>query len=379
MSRIVELSASIADNTAKVDAYLTANDLPTPSFDVNAPLQSMIPNTEVEVEAARVAIIDDTLELRRLMLGPRDYLMTFTSNELLSQHAIVHFRLDHSFPIGTEASFAEIAEYSGLLEDDVCQIIRRAALQGIFHEPRPGMVAHTVPSRLLAKDPIFREWVAWNVEDLWPATSQTVPAMVKYLKSEEPNETGFALYNNTDKPIYEFFSGRPEKAHRFANVMKALSNRRDLAIVHAVNGFNWGQLGSGTIVDVGGSEGQTAIAISRTFPELSIIVQDLAPVVEAGKKDLPEELTGRVTFMTHNFLTPQPVQNAGVYLFRWILHNWSDKYCVRILRNLIPALKEGARIVVVDNVAPEPRSISNWAETRMRNMDFDPESHAKLA
>lgn len=78
LSRIVELSASIADNTAKVDAYLTANDLPTPSFDVNAPLQSMIPKTEVEIEAARVAIIDDTLELRRLMLGPRDYLMTFT-------------------------------------------------------------------------------------------------------------------------------------------------------------------------------------------------------------------------------------------------------------------------------------------------------------
>lgn len=88
--------------------------------------------------------------------------------------------------------------------------------------------------------------------------------------------------------------------------------------------------------------------------------------MEAGKKDLPEELTGRVTFITHDFLTPQPVQNAEVYLFRWILHNWSDKYCVRILRNLIPALKEGAKIVVVDNVAPEPGTISNWAETRMR-------------
>ncbi|KAI4595113.1 hypothetical protein KJ359_007088 [Pestalotiopsis sp. 9143b] len=324
MPRIVELSARIADNTAKVNEYLNAHHLPTPSFDVSAPLQSMIPNTEVEIEAARVAIIDDTLELRRLMLGPRDYLMTFTSNELLSQHAIVHFRLDHSFPVGSEASFAEIAEYSGLLEDDVSQIIRRAALQ----------------------------------------------AMVKYHKSEEPNETGFALYNNTDKPIYEFFSDHPEKAHRFSNVMRALSSRSDLAMVHTVNGFDWGQLGSGTIVDVGGSEGQVAIAISRAFPKLSIIVQDLASVVEAGKKDLPEDLAGRVTFMTHDFLTPQPVQNAEVYLFRWILHNWSDKYCVRILRNLVPALKEGANIVVVDNVAPEPGSISNWAETRMRNMDL---------
>lgn len=61
---------------------------------------------------------------------------------------------------------------------------------------------------------------------------------------------GFALYNNIDKPIYEFFSDYPEKAHRFADLMKALSNRSDLAIVHTVNGFDWGQLESGTIVDV---------------------------------------------------------------------------------------------------------------------------------
>ncbi|KAK6223988.1 hypothetical protein LQW54_000134 [Pestalotiopsis sp. IQ-011] len=259
MLRIVELSARIADNTAKVNEYLNAHHLPTPSIDVSAPLQSVIPKTEVEIEAARVAIIDDTLELRRLMLGPRDYLMTFT---------------------------------------------------------------------------------------------------------------GVALYNNTDKLIYEFFSDHPEKAHRFSNVMRALSSRSNLAVVHTVNGFDWRQLGSGTIVDVGGSEGQVAIAISRTFPKLSIIVQDLAPVVETDRNDLAKELAGRGPFMTHDFLTPQPVQNAEVYLLRWILRNWSDKYCVRILRNLIPALKEGAKIVVVDNVAPEPGSISNWAETRMRNMDL---------
>lgn len=82
-SRIVELSTRIATNTAKVDEYLTSHDLPTPSFDVDGPLQSMIPKDDVELEAARVAIIDDTLELRRLVLGPRDYLMTFTVGRLL--------------------------------------------------------------------------------------------------------------------------------------------------------------------------------------------------------------------------------------------------------------------------------------------------------
>lgn len=43
---------------------------------------------------------------------------------------IIHYDLVHSFPVDSEASFAQIAESSGLLENDVSQIIRRAALQG---------------------------------------------------------------------------------------------------------------------------------------------------------------------------------------------------------------------------------------------------------
>lgn len=77
-SRIVEVSARIAANTAKLDEYLVAHNLPNPSFDENGPSDTLIPKDEVEIEAARVTIIDDTNELRRLVLGPREYLMSFT-------------------------------------------------------------------------------------------------------------------------------------------------------------------------------------------------------------------------------------------------------------------------------------------------------------
>lgn len=75
-SRITLLSSRIATNTSKLNDYLEANGLPTPSFEVNGPSQSSVPSSEPEIEAARIAIIDDTQELRRLVLGPRDYLMS---------------------------------------------------------------------------------------------------------------------------------------------------------------------------------------------------------------------------------------------------------------------------------------------------------------
>ena len=122
---------------------------------------------------------------------------------------------------------------------------------------------------------------------------------------------------------------------------------------------------------VGGSHGHVAFAIAQKFPSLSIIVQDLGPVVAAARDNVPSELGSRVTFMPYNFLTEQqPVKNADVYFFRWVLHNWADRYCTKILRNLIPALKPGAKIVVNDIVLPEAGAIPHWHEARVRALDL---------
>jgi len=74
--------------------------------------------------------------------------------------------------------------------------------------------------------------------------------------------------------------------------------------------------------------------------------------------------------MAHDFITEQPVRGADVYLLRWILHNWSDKYSTQILRNLVPALKPGAKVVICDNVLLAPGLLSRWHETRLRSMDL---------
>ena len=97
-------------------------------------------------------------------------------------------------------------------------------------------------------------------------------------------------------------------------------------------------------------------------------MQDLPPVVAGASAKVPEDLSTRVTFMPHDFMTEQPVKGADAYLFRWIFHNWSDKYCLKILRNLIPALKAGARVVVQDNCLPEPGTLPFAEEAKIRSV-----------
>lgn len=100
------------------------------------------------------------------------------------------------------------------------------------------------------------------------------------------------------------------------------------------------------------------------------MVQDLEPVVLGEEKNIAEDVKDHTQFMAHDFLTEKPVRGAGVYLLRWILHNWSDKYRLQILRSLVPALKTGAKILVNDNVLPPPGSLPHWKELSLRYANF---------
>lgn len=81
------------------------------------------------------------------------------------------------------------------------------------------------------------------------------------------------------------------------------------------------------------------------------MVQDRPEVAEAFATAVPDELKSRVTFQGHDFFTPQ-VLNADVFFIKMNLHDWPDKYASQILRNLLPQLKTGGRILLCEVVSP---------------------------
>jgi len=87
--------------------------------------------------------------------------------------------------------------------------------------------------------------------------------------------------------------------------------------------------------------------------------------VNNGQAELAEKYHGRVRFMQHNFFTPQPIKDADAYFFRLIFHDWPDDECIEILRNLVPALKNGASVLICDIVLPEPDTVPTRLEKEM--------------
>ena len=74
---IEDLAKAIALNTIKVSRYLHDHHLPFPSFNVEAPDKCFIPSEAPKIEDARQEILEATLKLHNLMLGPREFLQSF--------------------------------------------------------------------------------------------------------------------------------------------------------------------------------------------------------------------------------------------------------------------------------------------------------------
>ncbi|KAI0388943.1 S-adenosyl-L-methionine-dependent methyltransferase [Xylariaceae sp. FL0594] len=370
--RIVELANRIATNTSKVSEYLASYDLPQPSFNVDTPLYGPLPKDAApEMVELRQSVIDDTLELRLLMQGPRDHLFTnFNHNTLLPLQAATRFKLARNLPVGGETTFAEMAASAGIAESDMRKLVRYGVAMRIFEEPRPGVITHSAASRLLAQDAGVHDYIATCSDELWQAAAQTCNAMAKFPGSQEPTETGFSLANNTEKSMYEFLSDYPERSARFANMMRGFTGGSAFDLRYITDYYPWEEHNGGIVVDVGGSQGFVCVALARKFPSLTFIVQDLGPVIADAQKNVPEDVAGRVSFQVHDFFEEQPVKGADVYFFRWIFHNWSDKYSIKILKSLVPALGDGATVIISDAVLPGPGEIPRRVEQQMRSFDL---------
>ncbi|KAK1412122.1 hypothetical protein QVD17_33117 [Tagetes erecta] len=110
--------------------------------------------------------------------------------------------------------------------------------------------------------------------------------------------------------------------------------------------------GLDSIVDVGGGTGAVAKAIVNAFPNISCINFDLPHVVNGlvGSKNL--------TYVGGDMF--EFIPNAKSVMLKeidkWIMHNWNDEECVKILKNCkeaIPSKENGGKLVIIDMVVKQ--------------------------
>lgn len=370
---MVELAKIITRETEKLDKYLKESGSEMPGFDADSPAN--FPKLPADLRKSRVEIMRATKELGDLVTGPTESVrwMAWDHNNSLSLHAVYHYKIAQSFPINSTTTFAQIASKTGLSETNTRRLLRHAMTNRIFSEPTPGTVAHTAASRVLAQDPAIGSWVGFCVEDIWPAASRVVDALDRYPEAADPTKTGFCVANDTvgKEPMFVTFGKDPKRAKRMGGAMTSLTGGEGYEVRYLLDNYDWEAIDKvgGTLVDLGGSHGFVCVDLAKRYKNMKFVVQDL-PKTIASAPELEGDLKDRIKYQAHDFHTPQPVKGADVYFFRWILHNQADKYALNMLRQLIPALKKGSRVVINDHCLRGPGEENPWDEKIMRTMDL---------
>ncbi|KAI0087858.1 O-methyltransferase [Irpex rosettiformis] len=180
----------------------------------------------------------------------------------------------------------------------------------------------------------------------------------KWAHSSEPNETPFNKAFNTTLPAFEW-TALPENTQKrrlFANGMRSTQHLVSAMVV--LDGFDWEHLPHGSvIVDVGGNTGSKMLPLAKTYDHFKFVVQDRPDVIgnatEFWNANIPGAISsGRVKIQAHDFFTLQPVQKPAVFYLCNIIHDWSDKYCVKILTQLRAAAGPETQLVIVDGIVP---------------------------
>ncbi|KAI6521689.1 hypothetical protein MCOR10_005856 [Pyricularia oryzae] len=108
--------------------------------------------------------------------------------------------------------------------------------------------------------------------------------------------------------------------------------------------------------DVGGGTGHCIVAIQAENPAIPMerfMLQDQPHIIDQLKRDATESLRG-VKMASLDFNKEAPEKGALIYYLRRIVHDYSDKLAVNILRNTAAAMAPDSRILIAEDVATNP-------------------------
>ncbi|MFQ6623017.1 hypothetical protein Gotur_002445 [Gossypium turneri] len=138
------------------------------------------------------------------------------------------------------------------------------------------------------------------------------------------------------------YPGTDQRFNRVFN--EAMSNHTALImrkIVDVYKGFD----GLKVLVDVGGGIGVALSFITSKYPQIKGINFDLPHVLADAPTYSGVEHVGGDMF--------ESVPKGDAIFLKWILHDWSDEHCLKLLKNCWEALPNGGKVIIVESILPE--------------------------
>lgn len=147
------------------------------------------------------------------------------------------------------------------------------------------------------------------------------------------------------KNAFEVLRERPEQAEHFNRSMSSLSTAMQESILNAYDFSSIQRL-----ADIGGGHGQLLSAVLHRFPQTKGVLYDLPEVIDGARgRAHVEDCGSRMELEAGSFFDRVPA-GCDAYMMKFILHDWSDEHCIRILRSVRQQLPTDGRAIVLEQI-----------------------------
>ncbi|XP_037493402.1 LOW QUALITY PROTEIN: trans-resveratrol di-O-methyltransferase [Jatropha curcas] len=240
----------------------------------------------------------------------------------------------------------------------VYRLMRFLVHSGFFSLQEEGYLL-TPFSRFLLKDTSVGS-IPFISLFLDPIMMDPFNCLSKWLKNDDqtPFVTAFG------KSLYEY-AGHDIRANNMVNEVTAsdsifLGQVTTLKCKEVFKGLN-------SLVDVAGGTGNMSKSIANAFPSIKCTILDLPHVVAVVDSQGAKNLN----FVAGDMF--QAVPPADAVLIKWVLCDWADEYCVKILKNCKEAITRNGKqennnkVIIIDMVMGNKNSETKNSDGKQRN------------
>lgn len=231
----------------------------------------------------------------------------------------------------------ELAKTVGAQEQQLHRVLRLLATRNIFRETEENRFSLTPAAEFLRKDThhSLRSAVLMLTDrTFWQPLGEIV-------ESVRGNPAFKHLYG---LPFFDYWAQKDTQADDFHAGMSSMSKVENLFLV---NSYDFPK--NATVVDIAGGFGGLLLSVLQANTTLRGILFDQPHVLARHQLDALGDDT-RWEIASGDFFESCP--QGDIYLLKYIMHDWPDEQCIRILRNCRQAMSPDGRVLIMDPVIP---------------------------
>jgi hypothetical protein len=270
--------------------------------------------------------------VRRLIMG-------FRTTQLI--HACAQLGIADLLRDGSQNA-PSMARATGAHPQALYRLLRALASLGFFAEDGDGRFELTALGQTLRSGTpgSLRDLaVLYGEQWIWNAYGST-------LHSVMTGEPAFATVHG--QTLFEYMHLHADAAAAFDRAMSAYSEHEAGAVLAAYD-FS----GVAAVVDVGGGHGGLLAAILKACPQVRGVLFEQSSVIDGARSAMTRAgVADRCTMRPGNFFEAVPT-GGDVYILKSVLHNWDDRRSSAILNNCRDAMREGAKLLIIERLIPE--------------------------